>query len=593
MKNKDKEIHFLENLKIVYNLIKGERKYFFILMFLALIIEVLMIADNLLIKFLVDNGEAYLSGKYLSSEVLSIFTVILSVFLGIVIFRSILRFFQLHWRNRLMSNIDLNTKKKYFDKVIDLDYEFHTKHKTGELISKLNRGSEAAVSLTELSFQRLFPPIFSLVVVLFSIAYFDLIPALITTGTGVLILIFSWKIFGIQARTKLSHNEDLDNEKGFLSNILSNFESVKLFGKENSIKKKYLGFTSKSRKSFIKFNDYYRIYNVLMSFTLGLGTVLLLYFSLLSFLKGNITLGTTVFIFVTFGRMIAPIVGLSDSLRSFNESMSDIQALFSYDKIKSNVSDSPDAKEFKINQGEVEFKNVTFSYGKRRIFDKLNLKIKSGEKIAIVGPSGQGKTSLIRLLFRLYDPDSGKILIDGQDIKYMKQDSLRNQLSVVPQEPVLFHDSIYNNIKFSNPDAKYDEVLDVIKLSSSEDFVKNLPLKEKTSVGERGIRLSGGEKQRIAIARALLASKKILVLDEPTSSLDLETENKIQEGIEKLLRGKTAIIVAHRLSTIKSADRIIVLKGGNIVEQGSHNVLLKKQGEYARLWKYQKKGLIK
>ena len=588
---KDKKVNFVENFKLFWKIVKHEKKWVFTLLFFAFIFELLMIADNLLVKWIVDYGNGFLAGNYTGVQILRIFTIILGIFLGLVLFRSTIRFFNMHSRNRLMSRVDADIKKKYFNKVIDFDYDFHTQNKSGELISKLDRGARGCVSLTELVTQRLFSPIFALVVVLFSIAYFDIVPALITAGIGVVILIFSWKIFSKQAKAKLENNDSLDREKGFVSNILSGFESIKFFGKERNVKNRHLKYIEKSKNSFIKFNDYYRVYVTLMSLTLGIGTALLLYFSLKSFVTGKITIGTVVFIFTTFGRMIAPIVGLSDSMRSLNESLSDVQALFKYDKIKNAIKDSLYAKDLKVKKGEIEFRNIEFNYGKRNkinLFGDLNFKIKEEESVAIVGSSGSGKTSLMRLLFRLYDPVRGKILIDGQDIKKVKQDSLRENLTIVPQEPVLFNDTIYNNVKFSKPSAKREEINKALKLSSAYDFVNKLPKKENTLVGERGIRLSGGEKQRIAIARALLANKKIIVLDEPTSSLDLETENKIQTGINNLLNNKTAIIIAHRLSTIKDVDRIIVLKDGKIIEQGNHFELLKKKGEYARLWEYQK-----
>ena len=588
-----KKVHFFENLSYFYQIIKEKRGYFYLLLGLSVFVELLMIADNLLIKLLVDYGQGFLEGDYLKEQVLGIFVIILSVFFGLVIFRSSIRFFQLHFKNKLMAYVDLNIKNRYFNKIIGLDYDFHTTHKSGDMISKLSRGSQASVELTELATSRVFSPFIGLLVVLFSIGYFDLIPALITMGTGLIIIVVSWAIFSNQARTKLEDNKNSDNEKGFVSNVLGNFESIKLFGKEKTITDKHQVFINKSRESFLKFNNYYRGYASFMSFILGISTILILYFSLKSFLDGKISLGTIVFIFTTYGRMITPIVSLSDSLRSFNQSVSDLQSLFYYDKVKNSIKDSQNAVDLEVKGGEIEFRNVNFSYGKKKIFDNFNLKIKPKEKIAIVGASGEGKTSLIRLLFRLYDVDSGQILIDGKDLKKVKQDSLRNQLSVVPQEPILFHDSIYNNIKFSKPSSSLSDVLEVIKLSSSDDFVKKLPNKERTLVGERGIRLSGGEKQRIAIARALLADKKIIVLDEPTSSLDLETEHKIQQSIKKLLEGKTSIIIAHRLSTIKNVDRILVLKAGKIVEQGKHDDLLRKNGEYAKLWKYTKQDTAK
>ncbi len=588
---KDKKVNFIENFKLFWKVARHEKKWVFILLFLALFVEVLMIADNLLIKWIVDYGNGYIAGDYLGSEILRIFLIILSAFFGLVVFRSGIRFLQIHSRNRLMSRVDADVKKKYFNKVLDFDYDFHTQNKSGELISKLDRGSRGCVSLTELVTQRLFAPFFGLIVVLFSIAYFDLVPALITVGVGLIILIFSWRIFNKQAKAKLKYNDFLDKEKGFISNIFSGFESIKFFGKEKKVKNKYSNYVENEKNSFVKFNDYYRSYNVLMSFTLGVGTILLLYFSLRSFVAGRISIGTVVFIFTTFGRMIAPIVNLSDSLRNFNESLSDVQALFGYDKIKSKIKDLPNAKDLKVSMGEIEFRDVSFYYGKNnktKLFEDLNFKVGENESLAIVGTSGSGKTSLMRLLFRFYDPVKGKILIDRKDIKQVKQDSLREQLAIVPQEPILFNDTIYNNIKFSKSSAKREEIYEALRLSSAYDFVSKLPKKENTLVGERGIRLSGGEKQRIAIARALLANKKIIILDEPTSSLDLETENKIQKGINNLLKYKTAIIIAHRLSTIKDVDRIIVLKNGKIVEQGNHYDLLSKKGEYARLWEYQK-----
>ena len=558
---------------------------------MSLVVQILMIADNLLVKYLIDYGNDYLAGNILAKEVLSIFAVALGIFFAAVIIRSTIRFFQMHVRNRLMANVRENVRTKYFNKIIDLDYEFHTDNKSGELISKLDRGSAGCVSLTELITLRLFSPIFAMIVVLFSIGVFYPIAALVTIGTSVFILVLSWKIFDVQVKSKLTQDKYKDKESGFVSNVISGFESIKFFCKEDFIKKEYSSYSKKSKDSFVKFNDYYRVYNVLLSAALGIGTILILWFSLRGFVLGEITIGTVVLIFTVFGRVISPIVGLSDSLRNFNESLSDIHALFAYNKKKNSIKDLADAKDLEVKSGAIEFKDLSFRYknkNSRKIFDDFNLKISEGESVAIVGSSGSGKTSLVKLLFRLYNPSSGKILIDNQDISKVRQKSLRNQISVVPQETILFNDTIYNNLKFSNNKAKKGDVEKVLKLSYSNYFISKFPNGVNTVVGERGVKLSGGEKQRISIARALLADKKIIVLDEPTSSLDLETEDKIQKAIDNLLKNKTAIIIAHRLSTIKNVDRIVVLKDGKIVEQGKHRDLLRKKGEYFKLWEYQK-----
>jgi ATP-binding cassette, subfamily B, heavy metal transporter len=280
-------------------------------------------------------------------------------------------------------------------------------------------------------------------------------------------------------------------------------------------------------------------------------------------------------------------------MRDFYTVMGDFESLYSYSKIKKEVKDKDDAKPLKIKNPSIEFKNITFMYGKRKIFENFNLKISKNKKVAFVGHSGCGKTTLVKLLYRLYDLNTGKILLDDTDIKQVNQESLREEMSIVPQECVLFDDSIYNNILFSKPNAKKEEVMSAIKFAQLDKIIENFPDKENTLVGERGIKLSGGEKQRVSIARAILADKKILVLDEATSSLDSETEHEIQKDLEKLMKGRTSIIIAHRLSTIMHADMIVVMKKGKIVERGKHVQLIKKNGEYKKLWKLQKGGYIK
>ena len=222
----------------------------------------------------------------------------------------------------------------------------------------------------------------------------------------------------------------------------------------------------------------------------------------------------------------------------------------------------------------------------------LALKISPNEKVALVGHSGCGKTTLIKLLYRLYDTDQGEVIVDKKNIKDFKQESLRSELSIVPQEAILFDDTIYNNILFSNPSAKREHVMRAIKFAQLDKFIKDLPLKENTFVGERGVKLSGGEKQRVSIARAILANKKVLVLDEATSALDSQTEFEIQQALEKLMTGRTSIIIAHRLSTIMKADKIVVMDKGRIVQVGSHRDLIKTQGIYKQLWNLQKGGYI-
>ena len=241
----------------------------------------------------------------------------------------------------------------------------------------------------------------------------------------------------------------------------------------------------------------------------------------------------------------------------------------------------------------VNIEEVSKAFDIKELLIGVSLGVSEGDRIGIVGRNGSGKSTLIKLLYRLYDLDSGRIFVDGEDIKDFKQESLRSEMSIVPQECILFDDTIYNNILFSNPQASRADVLKAIRFAQLDKIIQKFPNKENTIVGERGVKLSGGEKQRVSIARAILADKRILVLDEATSSLDSETEHEIQEDLKELMKGRTSIVIAHRLSTIMHADKIVVLKEGKIVQIGKHNELIRKPGEYSKLWKLQRGGYIK
>ena len=311
------------------------------------------------------------------------------------------------------------------------------------------------------------------------------------------------------------------------------------------------------------------------------------------FLNGQITVAEIIFIYTVYGNIVSPLYHFVSGIRGYYKSMIDFESLFKYEEIQNEIKDSPKAKELNVSKGRIEFRDVSFSYKNRKVIDGLNIKIPAGKKVALVGSSGAGKTTIVKLLYRLYDIESGEILIDGESIKNFRRESLRGELSIVPQECILFDDTIFNNIAFSRPEASKEEVMNAIKLSQLDRIVEKLPNKEDTIVGERGVKLSGGERQRVSIARAILADKKILVLDEATSSLDSETESEIQRALAVLMKGRTSIIIAHRLSTIMSADTIVVLDKGKVVQTGNHQKLISEEGIYKKLWNLQKGGYIK
>jgi ATP-binding cassette, subfamily B, bacterial len=258
------------------------------------------------------------------------------------------------------------------------------------------------------------------------------------------------------------------------------------------------------------------------------------------------------------------------------------------------IKDAPHAFKLNVSQGLVEFKNVTFAFGKdeqnKPVFTNLSISIKAGEKVALIGSSGAGKSTFVKLLLRLHDLKSGQILIDSQNIADVTQESLRENISLVPQDPALFHRTLMENIRYGRRDASNEEVTQASKLAHCDVFINDFPLKYETFVGERGIKLSGGERQRVAIARALLKNAPILILDEATSSLDSHSESLIQDALNTLMKGRTTLVIAHRLSTIRKMDRIIVLGKDGVVEEGSHDELMRAHGTYARLWNLQAGG---
>jgi ATP-binding cassette subfamily B protein len=318
------------------------------------------------------------------------------------------------------------------------------------------------------------------------------------------------------------------------------------------------------------------------------------YYAIFFWEKNAITIGTFVLIQVYIIGLAQQLKRVNQIIRGIHESIADAKEMVEILETPHEIKDSPMATNLTVQKGLINFNNVTFSFNQtREVVSGLNLEIKEGEKVALVGHSGAGKTTLIRLLLRLYDLTAGSITIDGQNIAQVTQESLHKNISLVPQEPVLFHRSLMENIRYGRADATDEEVIEAAKLAHCDIFIDALPLKYETLVGERGIKLSGGERQRVAIARAILKNAPILILDEATSSLDSQSEGLIQDAFDTLMKNCTTIVIAHRLSTIRKMDRIIGLENGAVIEQGTHEELSKKEnGLYANLWKLQVSGFI-
>ncbi len=591
-KNKGK-IETIYNLSVYWSFLKNYKWAFIFLIVVVLIGELKQLVDKYLFKVIIDNGTEFAAGTLLEAQFISILMIVAGVFILGMLVNSLVNWLRIHLVNKIDAGIIYDLKERFFNHILGLDYKFHTTHKTGSLISRLTRGGGAIERITDSIAFEFAPLILQLIVVTAALIYFDFVSAIVILGTFVVFLAFSLYMQRRITDSNVVLNQAEDFEKGNIADFFTNIDSIRSFGKEKFIKSRYRKLSTDTKLKALKSWDYWRIVSVGQSFILSLGTFLLIYFSVLSLLNNQITLGTLTFIYTTYLGLIGPLFSFVNGVRNVSRAMADFQDLFEYGKFQNEIKDKANALEFNVKKGEIEFDNVSFSYGKRQMFEDFNLKISENKKIALVGHSGCGKTSLVRLLYRLYDIDSGSIKIDGINIKDFKQESLRSGMSVVPQECVLFDDTIYNNVKFSKPNATKKEVMKAIKFAQLDKIILNFPKKEQTIVGERGVKLSGGEKQRVSIARAILSDKKILVLDEATSSLDSQTESEIQRDLESLMQGRTAIIIAHRLSTIMKADKIVVLEKGKIVQQGTHRQLINQQGLYRRLWDLQKGGYIK
>jgi ATP-binding cassette subfamily B protein len=372
---------------------------------------------------------------------------------------------------------------------------------------------------------------------------------------------------------------------GAMADSISSNATVKTFGAEAREEARIGGVTELWRRATIRtwnrFTDLWLLHNLLLvALQAGLTGLLVREWSL-----GRATAGDIAFAVTAFMLMSGYLRNIGENIRMAQKGMDDVEDVARYATMAPQVLDAPQARDFVADLGEIAFERVTFGYksAERPLYEDFSLRITPGERVALVGPTGAGKSTFVKLIQRLYDIQGGRILIDGQDIAAVTQGSLRRAIAVVPQDPALFHRTLAENISYARPDATADEIELAARRARAHEFIARLPKGYETLVGERGVKLSGGERQRVAIARAFLADAPILVLDEATSSLDVETERNVQAAMEELMVGRTTIVIAHRLSTIRGADRILVFDEGRIVEEGRHAELVDRGGAYARL----------
>lgn len=501
----------------------------------------------------------------------------------------------IHYATSICSPIIIrDMEQEAFEKVQSFSYDFYADNFIGALVAQIRRLSDAYLSIEFEVFENLFKVITKIIAVFLAIYFFAPSALFYTMFWAASFLI----IVKLMLTRKMQHDRKAaayDSEAtSTLADSLGNFLSTIIFNGHEREKQRFY-------KSLSKKTDYFKkswLWSCgIFATQYGLNIVIqlfILYACVMLWTQGQISVGSIVFLQSLFMNLSNTLVEFGNSLKSIYRSLAKAEEMVLTHELQPSLKDTETPISSKITAGKIQFKDVQFSYGdKKNVFSNFNVTIKPGEKIGIVGPSGSGKSTFVKLLLRFMDPESGRILIDGQDISHITMADLRENISYVPQEPALFHRSLSENIAYGRPNADFEDIKKVAKDAYIDDFIDGLPEGYDTLVGERGIKLSGGERQRIAIARAMIKKSPILVLDEATSSLDTQGEKYIKKAFEKLMKNRTTIVIAHRLSTIAQLDRILVLNKGEIVEDGTHAALLKiKNGLYAQLYKNQKDGMI-
>jgi ABC-type transport system involved in Fe-S cluster assembly fused permease/ATPase subunit len=476
-----------------------------------------------------------------------------------------------------------------FEHMHSLSLRFHLERQTGGLTRDIERGTRGISTLLNFMVFSVLPTFFEIALVTgFLIVRFDVWFGVITVGALVLYIAATFLISERRIHHRRAMNESDSKANTRAIDSLINYETVKYFGNESFEARRYDENLSRYEAAVVTSETSLGFLNTVQAGIIALTVSLLMWRASDGIVNGALTLGDLVMVNALLIQLYIPLNFLGVLYREIKQSLTDMEKMFRLLSVNREIEDRPGAPALAVSGGAIRFEGVNFAYdGRRQILAGVDFEVPAGRTVAVVGTSGSGKSTLGRLLFRFYDVQEGRISIDGQDIRGVTQLSLRTAIGIVPQDTVLFNDTIYYNIAYGRPLATREEVVEAAKVAHILDFIESLPDGWETTVGERGLKLSGGEKQRVSIARTLLKDPPILIFDEATSALDSGTEKAIQAELAEISRDRTTLMIAHRLSTIVDADQILVMEGGRIVERGGFRELMAQDGRFAQMWRLQ------
>ena len=579
---------WLNSIKRYFTFVKPYRLQIFITIMIGIIKFIIPLFIPLLIKYVVDDiiGNSSMSTADKTNHLFNVMGIMLFLF---VIVRPPIEYYRQYFAQWVGNKILYDIRDKLFTHIQKLSFKYYANTRAGEVISRIINDVEQTKTFVISGLMNLWLDAATIVIAIIIMFNMDF------TLTIVSILLFPFYAFSIKyffgnlRRLTRKRSQALAEVQGYLHERVQGMAIIKSFAIEDYEQTQF----DKHNNNFLNKAIIHTKWNAkafaVVNTVTDIAPLLVIGYSSYQVIQGDLTIGTMMAFIAYIDKLYAPLRRLVNSSTTMTQSIASMDRVFELVDEKYDIDDGPNAIECKHVDGEIYFEDVSFSYdeGEDLILKNISLHVKKGETIALVGMSGGGKSSLVSLIPRFYDVTSGRIRLDGKDIRTFKVRTLRDKIGMVLQDNILFSESVKLNILLGKPNATDEEIIEAAKAANAHDFIMNLPNGYDTKVGERGVKLSGGQKQRVAIARIFLKNPPILILDEATSALDLESEHLIQESLEQLAKERTTFIVAHRLSTITHADRIVMIEYGEIIESGTHDELMKKQGNYYHLFQVQ------